>query len=122
LVERLRGYFRHAEAKSVPADGLGLLGRRHVYCCEQAFLGKESNAVRDLTAEESGGYLGADAVAPYVAEGLAIAIRSVGVGKLARQTGTPRQTLYDIVNGARAGEKTRRGLRRAIRNSVFDEG
>ena len=31
LRERLAGYFRHSESKSIPSDGIGLLARRHVY-------------------------------------------------------------------------------------------
>lgn len=58
LNERLRGYFQHRERKSYPPDGAGLLQRRHVRVIEHVFIGKESQQIKEDTAEETGNAIG----------------------------------------------------------------
>ena len=117
LKERLRGYCRHAEAKSEPGNGVGLLARRHVYVAEHTFIGKESNQVRDDTAEETGNIVAAEAPQNYVREGLGEVIKSIGVRKLAKLTGIARQTLYDIIGGTDPTQEIRRLLIEAVKNN-----
>ena len=107
LNERLAEYFQHPEAKSSPSDGVGLLARRHVYVVEHVFIGKESNAIKDDTAEESGDIVATDEPEVYVREGLSEVVKAIGVPVLAKATGIARQTLYDIVDGSIAGVRTK---------------
>ena len=109
LNERLERYFRHPESKSWPPNGVGLLERRQVHVVEHVFIGKESNAIRDDIAEESGDILPSDEPVAYVREGWAQTVAKVGVPKLSAMTGIPRRTLYDLVKKRAVPNRSNRG-------------
>lgn len=58
LGEALRSYFQHPEWKSADPRGVGLLPRRHVTVLRHVAIGKESNAIALLAAEETDARLG----------------------------------------------------------------
>ena len=74
-----------------------MLERRQVNVVEHVFIGKESNAIRDDIAEESGDIVPAEEPIAYLREGWAETVTKIGVPKLARMTGIPLRTLYDII-------------------------
>jgi hypothetical protein len=118
LNERLLEYFQHPEAKSSPANGLGLLARRHVYVYEHVFIGKESNAIKDDSAEESGDIIETDEPAVYVREGLSEVVKAIGVPELVKATGIARQTLYDIAGRAHPSATTATKIRDVLRELI----
>ena len=108
-IPHLERYFRHPESKSGPPNGIGLLERRQVHVVEHLFIGKESNAIRDDIAEESGDILPSDEPVAYVRAGWAQTVAKVGVPKLSAMTGILRRTLYDLVKKRAVPNRSNRG-------------
>jgi hypothetical protein len=104
LAEALRDYFRHPEWKSSDPRGVGLLPRRHVSAwCHQA-IGKESNAISLMAAEETDGVVegaeaGMDGAQVFDVGNLQETLQRFSMAELVRATGLPRRTIYDLRSG-----------------------
>jgi hypothetical protein len=121
LAEALRDYFRHPEWKSADPRGVGVLPRRHVHATRHQATGKESNDLALMAAEDSDGIVDGDEArmdgAQVFDEGnLAETLQQYSVAELARVTGLPRRTIYNLRSGVVSDLQTeslaaiRRGL------------
>ncbi len=110
LANAVENYYTHPEAKSGDPAGMGVLPRRHVRIARLIPIGKESDALWETTAQETGDTLGAweaqnaQVFAPSVAAGSdPTALRDVAtqyrIADLLLATGLPRRTLHYVLNG-----------------------
>jgi hypothetical protein len=101
MAEMLDGYFTHAEAKSANPAGVGPLARRHVTVERVVAIGKESNRLALMAAEETYGTLGGQEMwgsVVYGATGERFPLASLfaeDIADLMAATCLPRATLYD---------------------------
>ena len=70
------------------------------------FIGKETHRIKDEISEASEGILDYEDAAEYGRAGLAELLKRRPMKEWVRLTGIPRQTLYDIRNGAKPGHET----------------
>jgi hypothetical protein len=107
LGEALRDYFQHPEWKAGDPQRVGLLPRRHVIVAWPVAIGKESNALSLLTAEETDGALGGteagiDGAQVFDQGTLQEALSRWSATDLARMTGVKRSTIRDLQTGKTA--------------------
>jgi hypothetical protein len=97
----LQGYFTHAEAKAANPHGVGLLGRRHLRVKRVEAIGKESNRLALVQAEETYATMGGQDMAGSVVYGATsdrAALASLFAEDIRDQlaaTCLPPRTLYD---------------------------
>jgi hypothetical protein len=104
LAEALRGYFLHPEWKSGEPRGVGLLPRQHVNVLWHVEIGKESNAIMLLSAEETDGAIGGhdagiDGAQVFGHGALQEALSPWSVPELVHATKLPRSTIRDLRTG-----------------------
>lgn len=114
LAECVADYFSHGEAKAANPKSIGRLERQHLQIIEHIFIGKETNRVKDEISEESEGIVEYEEAAEYARMGLAELLKQKSMKEWVRLTGIPRQTLYDIRNGAKPNKKTKRKIESVI--------
>jgi hypothetical protein len=100
MAECLYDYFWHPEAKASNPTGVGQLQPRHVRSIQLRYIGKETNQVLGELDEDSEGTLGYEDAVQYGTSGLSQTLLQYSVTELMRLTGLPRQTIYDLRNGA----------------------
>lgn len=110
LAECVAYYFSHGEAKAANPKNIGRLERQHLEIIEHIFVGKETNRIKDDISEESEGIIEYEEAAEYGRCGLAELLKLYPMKKLIELTEIPRQTLYDIRNGAKPNYETRRRI------------
>lgn len=110
LAECVINYFSHGEAKAANPKGIGRLERQNIQVYEQIFIGKETNRIKDDISEESEGIVEYEDAVEYGRSGLADLLKQYPMKKLVKLTGIPKQTLYDIRNGAKPTHETRRKI------------
>ncbi|SFF03391.1 DNA polymerase domain-containing protein [Nitrosomonas sp. Nm166] len=110
LVECLVYYFSHGEAKAANPKGIGRLERQHLNIIEHVYIGKETHRIKDEISEESEGIVEYEETAAYARSGLAQLLKQWPMKECIRLTGIPRQTLYDVRNGAKPNPETRRKI------------
>jgi hypothetical protein len=118
-------FFRRKESKSYPANGYGLLARKHVNVVEHLYIGKASRDIKESLLEETGDIIGhyTDSDTPeYSRTGVAGLVATVGAAALARRTGIPRRTLNDSKHGAKPSGRTRRAILARMRPESVDNG
>jgi hypothetical protein len=105
MAEVLQGYFMHPEAKPATPQGMGPLPRRHVAVERVVAIGKESNRLALMQAEETYGTIGGDTMAGSIVYGvtgtqdtLASLFAEDIVDQMAA-TCLPRSTLYAVRHG-----------------------
>jgi hypothetical protein len=102
MAAMLQGYFTHAEAKAATPQGMGLLARRHVIADGVVAIGKESNRLALMAAEETSGTVGGREMGgsvEYGATGEWEALASLfaeDIHDLLAATCLPRSTLYAV--------------------------
>jgi hypothetical protein len=105
MATMLQGYFTHAEAKAATPHGLGLLRRREVIVERVWAIGKESNRLALMQAEETYGTLGGhemwgSVVYGVTGEGSTLAsLFAEDRRDLLAATCLPRSTLYSVRHG-----------------------
>lgn len=114
LAECVADYFSHGEAKAANPKGIGRLERQHLQIIEHIFIGKETNRIKDEISEESEGIIEYEEAAEYGRDGLAELLKQYPMKELMGLTGIPRQTLYDIRNGAKPDSETLRKIEGAM--------
>jgi hypothetical protein len=128
LGEALRTYFQHPEWKSGNPRGVGLLPRRHVTVLRHVAIGKESNAIALLAAEETDGAIGGreagiDAAQVFDHGTFQETLSRWSVAELVRATGLKRATIRDLRSGRTARPRPatlaalRLGLSRLVEES-----
>jgi len=105
LEESLHDYFRHPEWKSADPRAVGMLPRRRVLTLQHRAIGKESNRLALMAAEDTDGVVGGDEAGMdgaqvFDAGNMAEALQLYRVSDLVLATGLPRRTIYDLRNGA----------------------
>jgi hypothetical protein len=132
LAEALRDYFRHPEWKSGDPRGVGVLPRRHVVVWRHQAIGKESNAIALVAAEETDGVVdgeeaGMDSAQIFDVGSLQETLQRYTVAELVRTTGLQRRTLYYLRSGKVCSPSpetlaaTRRGLEALDRTSASNQ-
>jgi hypothetical protein len=102
----LADYFTHAEAKTAHPEGVGPLARWHVTVERVVAIGKESNRLALMAAEETHGTLGGQEMwgsFVYGATGEREALASLfmeDIADLLAATCLPRSTLYAVRHGS----------------------
>jgi hypothetical protein len=105
MAAMLEGYFTHAEAKAANSQGVGLMQRRHVTADCVMAIGKESNRVALMAAEETYGTVGGQEMGGsvvYGATGEREALATLfaeDMRDLMAATCLPRSTLYALRHG-----------------------
>jgi hypothetical protein len=105
MAEMLAGYFTHVEAKASNSEGVGPLARRHVTVEQVVAIGKESNRLALIAAEETYGTLGGQEMwgsVVYGATGEREALASLfmeDIADLMAATCLPRSTLCAVRHG-----------------------
>jgi hypothetical protein len=105
MAAMLQGYFTHAEAKAANPLGVGLLERRHVMADRVIAIGKESNRLALMAAEETYGTLGGQEMSGSVVYGTTgerealASLFAEDIRDLMAATCLPRSTLYALRNG-----------------------
>jgi hypothetical protein len=105
MATELQGYFTHAEAKAANPHGVGLLGRRHIHVKRVEAIGKESNRLALMQAEETYATMGGKDMASSVVPGTTTdraALASLfaeDIRDLMAATCLARRTLYEIRQG-----------------------
>lgn len=119
VAECLVHYYTHYEWKAAEPGGVGVLPRRHVSPVQHIHIGKESDRVQLVALEDTDGAIVESEAQQYSTAGLSDTLRHYAMRDLVRETGVPRQTLYDIINGASPThtlcEKIQVGLARLTR-------
>lgn len=96
-----------------------MLPRRHLCTVQHIHIGKESDRVQLVALEDTDGTLVESEAQQYSTAGLSDTLRRYAMRDLVRETGVPRQTLYDLINGASPThtlcEKIQGGLARLTR-------
>ncbi|WP_394808650.1 hypothetical protein [Nitrosomonas sp.] len=110
LAECVADYFSHGEAKASNPKDIGRLKRRHLRIIEHIFIGKETNRVKDDISEGSEGIVEYEEAEEYGRMGLAELLKQKPMKEWVKLTGIPRQTLYDIRNGAKPSYETKRKI------------
>jgi hypothetical protein len=110
LAEALRDYFRHPEWKSGDPRGVGPLPRRHVHAQRHQAIGKESNDLALMAAEDTDGVIdgarvGMDGAQVFDVGNLADTLQQYSVADLVRATGLPRRTIYEVRSGKAGSPK-----------------
>jgi hypothetical protein len=106
MATMLQGYFTHAEAKAAGPHGVGLLQRRQVGVKQVVVLGKESNRLALIAAEDTFGTVGGQQMGGSVVYGAtgereALALLFVeDIADLMAATCLPRSTLYAVRHGS----------------------
>jgi hypothetical protein len=106
MAAMLAGYFTHAEAKAAEPHRVGPLTRRHVTVERVVAIGKESNRLMLVAAEETYGTLGGQEMwgsIAYGATGEREALASLfaeDIADLMAATCLPRSTLYAVRHGS----------------------
>jgi hypothetical protein len=106
MAEVLRDYFQHPETKAANPQGVGELRRRHVVATDVWVIGKESNRLTQMVAEETNGTLGARAMLggrDYGPTGDGERLASLlgeDIPDLMAATGLPRSTVYALRHAA----------------------
>lgn len=114
LAECVGGYFSHPEAKAANPQGIGQLERQHLRVIEHVFIGKETHRIKDDISEESEGIIDYEEAAEYQRKGLAELLKQRPMKEWVKVTGIPRQTLYDVIYGARPSSETKRKILTAL--------
>jgi hypothetical protein len=114
LAECVADYFSHGETKAANPKGIGKLERQHLQIIEHIFIGKETNRVKDDISEESEGIVEYVEAAKYGRKGVTELLKQRPMKEWIRLTGIPKQTLYDIRNGAKPNPETRRKIIRSV--------
>jgi hypothetical protein len=83
---------------------VGLLPRRHVHALRHKAIGKESNAIALIAAEETDGVVegeeaGMDGAQVFDVGSLQEALQRYSMAELVRATALPRRTLYNLRSG-----------------------
>jgi hypothetical protein len=104
LAESLCDYFRHPEWKSGDPHGVGPLPRRHVSVWRYQAIGKESNALALMSAEDTDGTVdgegaGVDGAQIFDIGSVQETLQHYRVAELMRATGLSRRTLYNLRSG-----------------------
>jgi DNA polymerase elongation subunit (family B) len=122
MAEVLQGYFLHPEAKAATPQGVGPLPRRHVTVEGVVAIGKESNRLALMQAEETAGTMGGDAMGGidvYGVTGERETLASLFAEDICDQmaaTCLPRSTLYAVRHGTGTpSEETLAALQEGIR-------
>jgi hypothetical protein len=105
MAEVLRGYFTHSEAKVATPHGVGILPRRHIRVQQIVAIGKESNRLALMQAEETYGTLGGQEMTGSVVYGatgvrhMLASLFAEDIVDLMAATCLPRRTLYAVRYG-----------------------
>ncbi|SFM86951.1 DNA polymerase domain-containing protein [Nitrosomonas communis] len=116
LAECVLHYFSHPEAKAANPKGIGRLERQHLGIIEHIYIGKETHRIKDDISEASEGIFDYEDAAEYGRTGLAELLKQRPMKEWLRLTGIPRQTLYDIRNGAKPSPEIKRKILNALLN------
>ncbi|AKH38464.1 MULTISPECIES: DNA polymerase domain-containing protein [Nitrosomonas] len=115
LAECVLHYFSHPEAKAAHPKGLGRLERQHLKIIEHVYIGKETHRIKDDISEASEGIFDYEDAAEYGRTGLAELLKQRPMKEWVQLTGIPRQTLYDIRNGAKLSFDTKKKILSALK-------
>jgi hypothetical protein len=105
MAAELRGYFTHAETKAATPHGVGLLGRRYIRVNRVEAIGKESNRLALMHAEETYATMGGKEMtgsAVYGStsdRGALSSLFAEDIRDLMAATCLPRRTLYAVRHG-----------------------
>ncbi|SFF01597.1 hypothetical protein [Nitrosomonas sp. Nm166] len=114
LAECIVNYFSHPEVKAANPKGIGRLERQHLQIVEHVYIGKETHRIKDDISEASEGIIDYEEAAEYQHTGLAELLKQRPMKEWIRLTGIPRQTLYDVRNGAKPNPETRGKILKAL--------